>query len=298
MASHDRADLAELVDALQTSLIEERAKSARLEHSLAEALERQAATAVILKVISGAPADVQPVFDAIAESAMRLFEAWSVSVFRFEGGLIRMMTARGGLPGSSEAFLAELGAPRPPTEDTPEGRAVLTRTVQHIDDIDSDSGWGPRIREQARLRGFRSLLAVPMLGEGAAVGGLIGIARTQVGRFTPAELSLAQTFADQAMIAIENARLLGELQARNADLTESLEQQTATSEILNVISRSPADVHPVFDAIVKSAVHLCGGLYGTAHGFDGELINLAAHHNCTPEVLQALQQALPQLKIW
>src|SRR5260370_26840234 len=156
-----------------------------------------------------------------------------------------MMTAGGGLPGSSEAFLAELGAPRPPTEDTPEGRAVLTRTVQHIDDIDSDSGWGPRIREQARLRGFRSLLAVPMLGEGAAVGGLIGIARTHVGRFTPAGLSLAQTFADQAMIAIENARLLGELQARNADLTESLEQQTATSEILNAISRSPADVHPV-----------------------------------------------------
>jgi GAF domain-containing protein/DNA-binding response OmpR family regulator len=293
MASRDNTDLPALVEALQASLIEERAKSARFEHTLGEALERQAATAEILKVISGAPADVQPVFDAIAESAMRLFGAWSVSVFRYEGGLIRMMTARGGLPGSSEAFLAELGAPRPPTEDTPEGRAVLTRTVQHIDDIDSDSAWGPRIREQARLRGFRALVAVPMLGEGAAVGGLIGIARTQIGRFTPAELSLAQTFADQAMIAIENARLLGELQARNADLTESLEQQTATSEILNVISRSPTDVHPVFEAIVKSAVRLCGGLYGTAHGFDGELISLAAHHNCTPEVLQALQQAFP-----
>ena len=282
MASHDRADLAELVDALQTSLIEERAKSARLEHSLAEALERQAATAVILKVISAAPADVQPVFDAIAESAMRLFEAWSVSVFRYEGGLIRMMTARGGLPGSSEAFLAELGAPRPPTEDTPEGRAVLTRTVQHIDDIDSDSDWGPRIREQARLRGFRSLLAVPMLGEGAAVGGLIGIARTQVGRFTPAELSLAQTFADQAMIAIENARLLGELNARNMALTEALEQQTATSEILRVISGSPTDIQPVLDTVAANAARLCEASDAAVFRQEGDRLRLVAHRGPIP----------------
>ena len=127
MASHDRTDLSALVEALQASLVEARAKSDRLEHALSEALERQAATGEILKVIAGAPADVQPVFEGIADSAMRLFGAWSVTVFRYEGGLIRMVTARGGLPGSSEVFLAELGAPRPPSEDTPQGRAVLTR---------------------------------------------------------------------------------------------------------------------------------------------------------------------------
>src|SRR6185503_8602880 len=103
--------------------------------------------------------------------------------------------------------------------------------------------------------------------------------------FTDKQIDLVATFADQAAIAIENARLLGELQTRNADLTEALEQQTATSEILSVISQSPTDAQPVFDTIVQSAVRLCGGSYGTAHSFDGEMVHLAAHHNCTPEVL-------------
>ena len=132
MASHDRTELSALVDALQASLVEARSKSDRLKHALSEARDRQAATAEILKVIAGVPADVQPVFEGIVDSAMRLFRAWSATVFRYEGGLLRMVTARGGLSGSSEAFLAELGSPRPPSEDTPEGRTVLTRAVQHI----------------------------------------------------------------------------------------------------------------------------------------------------------------------
>ena len=292
MASHDRTDLSALVEALQASLVEARAKSDRLEHALTEALERQAATGEILKVIAGAPADVQPVFEGIADSAMRLFGAWSVTVFRYESGLIRMVTARGGLPGSSEVFLAELGAPRPPSEDTPQGRAVLTRTVQHIVDVDTDPSWGPRIREQARLRGFRAVVVVPMLGAGA-VAGLIGIARTQVGGFTPAELSLAQTFADQATIAIENARLLSELQTRNADLAEALEQQTSTSEILRVIASSPTDVQPVYEGIVHSAVRLCEGLFGALYRFDGEMISLVAHHNLRGDGLEALRRMFP-----
>lgn len=195
MASHERPELRALVEALQTSLVEERAKSARFERALTEALERQAATGEILKVIAGAPADIQPVFEAIAESAMRLFGAWSVSVFRHEAGLLRMVAARGGLPGSSEAFLAQLGAPRLPTEDRPEGRAVLTRTVQHIADVETDLSWSPRLRADAKLRGFRSVVNVPMLG-GGEVGGVIGMARTQPGGFTPTELALLQTFAD------------------------------------------------------------------------------------------------------
>ncbi len=243
MTPQSDAQLAELVEALQASLMEERAKSARLEHALSEALERQAATGEILTLIAAAPADVQPVFEGIADSAMRLFGAWSVT---------RLPLRRRAPPDGDGARRAPREQPRrswrssgrrvPRATDTPQGRTVLTRRVQHITDVDTDPSWDPRIREQASMRGFRSLVVVPMLGAGA-VGGLIGISRTQAGGFTPAELSLAQTFADQAMIAIENARLLGELQARNADLTEALEQQTATSEILRVISQL-ADRHP------------------------------------------------------
>jgi GAF domain-containing protein/DNA-binding response OmpR family regulator/anti-sigma regulatory factor (Ser/Thr protein kinase) len=281
MTPQSDAQLAELVEALQASLVEERAKSARLAHTLSEALERQAATAEILKAIAGSRADIQPVFEGIADSAMRLFGAWSVSVFRHEGGLLRMEAARGGLPASSEAFLAQLGAPRPPTEDTPEGRAVLTRTGQHIADVDTDLSWSPRIRENAKLRGFRSVVAVPMLG-GDDVGGVIGMARTQAGGFTPAELALLQTFADQAMIAIENARMLGELNARNAALTEALEQQTATSEILRVISSSPTDIQPVLDTVAASAARLCEASDAAIFRRDGDRLRLVAHRGPIP----------------
>ena len=292
MTPQTNAELTALVEALQASLGEERAKSARLERALTEAVERQAATSEILKVISGSPADAQPVFEAIAESALRLFGAWSTSVFRYEGGLIRMVTARGGLPGSSEAFLEELRAPRPPAEDTPEGRVALSGAVQIITDVDTDPSWSPRIREQARMRGFRSVVAVPML-HGGDVGGVIGIARAHVGGFSPTELALLQTFADQASIAIENARLRSELQAKNADLTEALEQQTATSEILRVVSRSPTDVRPVFDSIAESVVRLCGAESSTVTRFDGEWVQLVAVHCASPAGVEALRRAFP-----
>jgi GAF domain-containing protein/CheY-like chemotaxis protein len=261
-------------------------------HDLTDALDRQTATAEILRVISQAQADVQPVFETIADSAMRLFGAWSASVFRYEGELIRLAAARGGLPGSDAAFMDEMRVPRPPTGDSPRDRAVLTRAVQHVVDVDTDPLCGPRFREQARSRGFRSSLAVPML-RGEEVVGSIAVTRPQVGGFTPAEIALLQTFADQAVIAVENARLLNELQARNADLTEALEQQTATSEILRVISSSPTDVQPVFVTIVRSAVQLSGARRGALYRFDGELIHLVAHHNQSTEALAALQRAYP-----
>jgi GAF domain-containing protein len=260
---------------------------------LTESLDRQTATAEILRAISQAPADVQPVFEAIADSAMRLFGAWSASVFRYEDELIRIAAARGGLPGSSEAFMEQRQAPRFPMEDDLAGRAVLTRARQHIVDVATDPSGSPQFRKDARSRGWHSAVSVPML-RGADVVGVIAVTRDRPGGFAPAEIALLQTFADQAVIAVENARLLNELKAKNIDLTEALEQQTATSEILRVISSSPTDVQPVFDTIVANAVSLSGARMGAVYQFDGGLVHLVAHHNYPPVVLEALQRMHPR----
>ncbi len=259
---------------------------------LTDALDRETATAEILRAISQAHMDVQPVFEAIADSARRLFGAWSVLVFRHESDLLRLAAARGGLPGSSESFMMQFHEPRRPRDDTPPGRSVLTRAVQHVADVDTDPSWGPRLREDATARGFRSVVAVPML-RGDDVVGAIAVTRDKVGGFAPAEIAVLQTFADQAVIAVENARLLTELQARNRDLTEALEQQTATSEILRVISGSPTDVQPVFDTIAGSAMRLCAGAFSVVARYDGELLHLAADAHVTPEAADLLRRILP-----
>ncbi len=292
MAPTTKAELALEVEALRKSLEQERARREALEARLAEALERQTATAEILRAISQAQADVQPVFDGIADSAMRLLGAWSAVVFRYEAGLMRAVAARGGLPGSSEIFMERHQAPRRPTGDAPRDRAVLTRAVYHVVDVDGDPSMSPQFREEARIRGFRSSVAVPMLRDGDAIGTIV-VTRAQVGGFTPAEIALLQTFADQAVIAVENARLLGELQARNTDLTEALEQQTATSEILRVISRSPTDLQPVFDIIAESAVRLCEAEVATVTRFDGELVHLGAVYGSSAVGIDALRRTFP-----
>ena len=258
---------------------------------LSNALDRQTATADILRVISQAQADVQPVFDAIAESTMRLFGTWSAVVYRFEGGLIRLVAARGGLPGSDDS-LVDLQVARQPTEEIPPDRAVLTRTVQHVVDVEADRSVGLLFRQVARSRGFRSIVWVPMLRADDVIG-VIAVTRQEAGGFTPAEIAALQTFADQAVIAVENARLLNELQAKNASLTEALEQQTATSEILRVISSSPTDVQPVFEAIIGSAVRLAGGLFGGAYRMDGEVLDFVAGHGLTTEAHAVHARSFP-----
>ena len=245
-------------------------------HDLSDSLDRQTATAEVLRTISRAQADVQPVFEAIADSAMRLFDAWSVAVYRNELDLIHMVAVRGGLPGSEGAF-DELRAPSRPMRGTPADQAVVTHEVRHILDVETDPSWSPRFREQAARRGFRSGIWVPML-RGDQVVGVIGVTRQQTGGFAPPEIALVQTFADQAVIAIENARLLNELQAKNADLTEALEQQTATAEILRVISTSPTNIQPVLDTVVKSAARFCGADDAEIFILDGQSLKVAAHH--------------------
>src|SRR5262249_60505102 len=154
-------------------------------------------------------------------------------------------------------------------------------------------------RALAATADWRSLLVVPML-RGDEVLGTVGVARAQIGPFRDQEIALLQTFADQAVIAIENVRLFTELQEKNraltdahAQVTEAFDQQTATSEILSVISSSPTDVQPVFATIVASSVRLCGAAYGSFHRFDGELLHLETIHNLPPEQWAALARRFP-----
>jgi two-component system, NtrC family, sensor kinase len=256
-----------------------------LEKRLAEALDQQTATSEILGVISRSPTDIQPVLDAVAESATRLCEAFDASVHRVDGDRLRLVAHRGPNP---SGVIGEFTIPL--VRGTVIGRSVLDgRTVQ-VADVQAEPEEFPEGSEIARRIGsLRTILAVPLMRQGVAVG-TISVRRVEVQLFTERQIALLQTFADQAVIAIENVRLFTELEARNSALTESLEQQTATSEILRVIASSPTDVRSVFDTIVRNAVRLCDAIYGTVTRSDGTLIHSVAQYNFTPEQLEQLRR--------
>ncbi len=258
---------------------------------LTESLDRQTATADILRAISQAQTDVQPVFEAIADSAMRLFGAGGAAVARYDGELISMVAARGGLPGSAATVKERLQSPHPPT--SPPEHAVLTKRVHHVVDVETDPSCGSEFRRHAAERGFRSFASVPML-RGNDPLGIIVVNRAEPTGFSSDEIALLQTFADQAVIAVENARLLTELEARNRDLTESLDRQTATADILRAISQAQTDVQPVFEAIVRSAARLCGAQHGGVYRFDGSLVHSVAHEGYTPEQLEQWRRTFPR----
>jgi GAF domain-containing protein/anti-sigma regulatory factor (Ser/Thr protein kinase) len=271
-------------------------ENVRLFTETKEALEQQTATGEILRVISGSPTDVQPVFDTIVRSAATLCHADVTAVFLTEGRMVSVPANYGSSPEALGAVRARF--PRPLDMESSGGIAILTRSVVHVPDSEEPTV-SEEVRQAGRRLGFRSLITVPMLRESEAVGA-IGVYRREPGRFSDAEVALLQTFADQAVIAIENVRLFTELQQKNEALTqahaqvsEALEQQTATSEILRVISRSQTDVQPVFDTIVKSAARLCDGVFGTLVRFDGELLRLVATHNFTPTALDVAHRIWP-----
>ena len=265
----------------------------RAHATVTEALEQQTATSEILRVISSSPTDVQPTFEAIAASSRRLCEAAHGMVFRFDGELIHL-AAHDNL-GREQLDALRSVFPIRPGRGSVTARAILTRSLVHVRDRRED----PELEYSALSGKFPNTLSVPLLREGVPLGA-ITVTRAEVARFSDRQIALLQTFADQAVIAIENVRLFSELQAKNqalteahAQVTEALEQQTATSEILRVISSSPTDVQPVFDTIVRSATRLCNGLFSALFQFDGELLHHVALHNFTPEALEQLNRTYP-----
>ncbi|MGH8702167.1 MAG: GAF domain-containing protein, partial [Burkholderiales bacterium] len=223
---------------------------------LKESLEQQTATAEILRVISSSPTDTQPVFDAIAESAAQLCDASDVLIRRVDGNVQQLVAHVGSVPVPAVAA----GSPAI-SRDNIGGRAILERRTIHIHDV-----MEPHVRAEYPAAFFlytpglwRTMLIAPLLREDTAIGTIV-IRRPEVRPFSDKQIKLLETFAAQAVIAIENVRLFKELEARNRDLGESLEQQTVTSEILRVISSSPTDTQPVFNAIVKSGGHLFRGM--------------------------------------
>jgi len=235
-----------------------------------EALEQQTATSEILRVISTSPTDLQPVLDAVAESAARLCKSFDCDIFRVEGDRLVLIARHGPIPGGVVGeFTLPLG------RGTIGGRTVLEKRTIHVVDLQAETSEFPESMPNARRFGLRTMLSAPLIREGAALG-VIQLRRTDVSPFTDRQAELLQTFADQAVIAIENVRLFTELEARNRDLTESLEQQTATSEILGVISRSPTDTQPVFDAIAANAARLCSANDAQVLRVEGEVLRLVA----------------------
>jgi signal transduction histidine kinase/DNA-binding response OmpR family regulator/HAMP domain-containing protein len=250
---------------------------------LAESLEQQTATAEVLQVISRSAFDLDPVLETLIENATRLCGAPHGVIMRFDGEIYRM-AAHSGAP---QAVIDALAANPPrPGRGTLAGRVAMERRAVHIIDVLDDAEY--KLRPIQEL-GFRTMLGVPMLREGTLIG-VIVIWKTRVEPFTEKQIELVSTFADQAVIAIENVRLFQEVEARNRDLAESLEQQTATAEVLQIISRSAFDLQPVLDTLVENAARLCSAEDGYIFQPDSELYRVAAAYCTDPDYRHYLEQ--------
>jgi GAF domain-containing protein len=238
---------------------------------LREALEHQTATAEVLGIISRSPTDVQPVLDAIVESAARVCGIDDVVLRLREESTMGVSAHFGPIP----LARAEIGI------DEPHIRWMSEHGTLHVPDVGAQHDF-PMLGSAG---GWRTLLNAPLRQRGELVG-LLNARRIEVRPFTPTQIKLLETFADQAVIALENVRLFKELEVRNRDLTEALDQQTATSEVLKVISRSTFDLQPVLETLTENAVKLCDAERGSIYRFDGERLNHALSYNATPELLE------------
>ena len=256
---------------------------------LTEALEQQTATADILRVISSSPSELDPVFRTMLEKAVRICDAKFGALYLAEGDGFRAAAMHNAPPAYEDA---RAGIVHPPPSSSL-WRAANTKQAAQIADVMSERGYAesdPFVVSAVALGGYRSVFSVPMLHEDKLIG-VITIFRQEVRPFTDKEIALVQNFAAQAIIAIENARLLNELRQRTddlsqrtADLTEALEQQTATSDVLKVISSSPSDLQPVFDTMLANATRLCEATHGHVWTFDGEQMHAVAVRGDAPFV--------------
>ena len=246
-------------------------------HQTREALEQQTATAEILRVIAASPSNTQPVFDAIASSALRLLGGHYTNVTRLVGDELHLAA----FAGTNEPAAQSLRTlfPAKVTGQGALGKAVLSGEPVSVVDVETDPAYSASFREGARTRGYRSLLAVPMLREGVATG-VIAVTRREPGPFTEHQTRLLSTFAAQAVIAIENVRLFTET-------TEALEQQTATADILRVIASSPSSVQPVFETILAKATDLCEAQLGLLFLLDGSTWRMVSHRGASQEAQES-----------
>ena len=244
---------------------------------LSESLEQQTATSEVLKVISSSPGELGPVFEAMLVNAVRICDAKFGNLFLGDENGLRIGASHGA-PEAYNEFLRGEGLFIPNTE-LGVGQMVLTKQCYQVPDLTAAPTLGDRLREETiRLAGARTIIGVPMLKDDKVVGAIV-IYRQEVRPFTDKQIELLTNFAAQAVIAIENTRLLSELRQSTDDLTDSLEQQTATSEVLQVISSSPGELKPVFDTMLAKATELCGATFGSMVIYEGSQFRRVAAHN-------------------
>ncbi len=259
-------------------------ENTRLLSELRESLQQQTATADVLKVISRSTFNIQVVLDTLVVSAGRLCGAENVQIYLRDGEVYRL-TAHNGFSPEYQEYARQ--NPIRPGRGTLVARTALTGAPVHIPDAlaDPEYTW----YEGQRLAGFRAMLGIPLLREGSCIG-VMGMTRPTPQPFTVRQIELITTFADQAVIAIENARLFDEVQARTQELSEALEQQMATSEVLRVISSSPGELDPVFRAILSNAMEICEAQFGHLLLCEDEQFRAAALHNAPPAYAKLWEQ--------
>jgi GAF domain-containing protein len=261
---------------------------------LSEALEQQTATSDVLQVISGSPGDLQPVFAAMLDKAARICDANFGNIFRWDGDALWLVATHNTPPAFAEH---RKRVPFRPSQGNPIGDMLKANAAVHIADLSADERYirqsDSEVVAAVELGGIRTFVAVPMMKDEKLTGAVI-VYRQEVRPFTDKQIELVKNFAAQAVIAIENARLLNELRQRTDDLsqrtielTEALEQQTATSEVLQVIGRSPDDLGPVFASMLEKAVRICEATFGNIYRWDGEFLNLVAAHDTPPAFAEA-----------